>query len=148
MSKLAPQLRDKIPVIIASEHLKGVAHDLKNQLNENAKTFAVYFDLPEANHHLLEGLAFPKSNLHNLAFLFLESPHYHPEVLRRYPITAEVVAKHHLPVFHLQTQGASPLQEVMDTIQSGAYLAYYLSQEYGIDPGPIPWVNWFKDQLD
>ena len=147
MSKLAPQLLDKIPVIIASEHLKGAAHDLKNQLNENAKIFSVYFDLPEANHHLLEGLAFPSSNLHNLAFLFLESPHYHPEVLRRYPITADVVAKHHLPIYHLQAQGASPLQEVMDIIQAGAYLAYYLSQEYGIDPGPIPWVDWFKDQL-
>ena len=108
IQRLASSLLGKIPVIMASEHLKGVAHDLKNQLNENAKTFAVYFDLPEANHHLLEGLAFPKSNLHNLAFLFLESPRYHPEVLRRYPITAEVVTKHHLPVYHLQAQEPHP----------------------------------------
>ena len=144
---LAKNLVNHIPVFLVSEHLKGAAHALKNQLNENAKTFAVVFDLPEANHHLMEGLAHPKSNPDNLACVFIDSPHYHPETKKRYPITREIVRKNHLPVFDLSVSGPNTIFEVMDLIQSGAYLAYYLSQEYGIDPGPIPWVDWFKNEL-
>ena len=144
---LAKNLVGKIPVFLVSEHLKGAAHAMKNQLNENAKTFAVVFDLPEANHHLMEGLAHPKSNPDNLACIFIDSPHYHPEIKKRYPITKEIVRKNHIPVFDLPVTGPNTVFEVMDLIQSGAYLAYYLSQEYGIDPGPIPWVDWMKDEL-
>ncbi len=144
---LASSLVGKIPVIIVSEHLKGAVHAMKNQLNENAKTFAVVFDLPEANHHLMEGLAHPPSNPENLAVVLVDSPHYHPEVRKRYPLTRKIIEKHHIPIFDFPLAGPNPVFEALDVIQSGAYLAYYLSQEYGIDPGPIPWVDWFKDEL-
>ncbi len=144
---LASSLVGKIPVFLVSEHLKGAAHAAKNQLNENAKTFAVVFDLPEANHHLLEGLAHPPGNPDNLAVVMVDSPHYHPEVRKRYPLTRQIVAKHHIPIYDFPLAGPNPAFEALDVIQSGAYLAYYLSQEYGIDPGPIPWVDWFKDEL-
>ncbi len=144
---LAQNLVGRIPVFLVSEHLKGAAHAAKNQLNENAKTFAVVFDLPEANHHLMEGLAHPSSNPENLAVVMIDSPHYHPEVRKRYPLTRQIITKHHIPVYDLPIAGPNPVFEALDVIQSGAYLAYYLSQEYGIDPGPIPWVDWFKDEL-
>ncbi|KKU57563.1 MAG: Bifunctional phosphoglucose/phosphomannose isomerase [Candidatus Amesbacteria bacterium GW2011_GWA2_47_11b] len=147
VQRLASSLVNKIPVFLVSEHLKGAVHAMKNQLNENAKTFAVVFDLPEANHHLMEGLAHPQSNPDDLAVVLVDSPHYHPEVRKRYPLTRQVIAKHHIPVFDFPLAGPNPLFEALDVIQSGAYLAYYLSQEYGIDPGPIPWVDWFKDEL-
>lgn len=144
---LAKNLVGRIPVFLVSEHLKGAVHAMKNQLNENAKTFAVVFDLPEANHHLMEGLAHPPSNPENLGVVMVDSPHYHPEVRKRYPLTRTVVSKHHIPVFDFPLAGPNRVFEALDVIQSGAYLAYYLSQEYGIDPGPIPWVDWFKDEL-
>ncbi|GEM_PF-67060 len=144
---LAKNLAGRIPVFLASEHLKGAVHAIKNQLNENAKTFAVVFDLPEANHHLMEGLAHPSTNPENLAVVMVDSPHYHPEVRRRYPLTRQIITKHHIPVFDFPLAGPNPVFEALDVIQSGAYLAYYLSQEYGLDPGPIPWVDWFKDEL-
>lgn len=147
IQSLVSNIRNRIPVIIASEHLKGAAHALKNQLNENAKTFAVVFDLPEANHHLMEGFAHPKTNPDNLVCVFIDSPHYHPETKKRYLITKEIVRKNYIPVFDLLVSGPNTVFEVMDVVQSGAYLAYYLSQEYGIDPGPIPWVDWMKDEL-
>ena len=58
---LALKLKGKIPVLIASEHLIGIAHAFKNQLNENSKTFSLLFDIPELNHHLLEGLKNPQA---------------------------------------------------------------------------------------
>lgn len=136
----------KIPVLIASEHLVGAAHAMKNQINENAKTFCALFDLPEADHHLIEGLNYP-DNSQALAFLFLLSSRYHPEVSRRYPLTSQIVRKHHITTEDFFVSGNSTLQEVMDLVQSGAYFAYRLSQLNGVDPGPIPWVDWMKDQL-
>ena len=144
---LAKNLVDRIPVFLVSKHLKGAAHAMKKQLNENDKTFAVVFDLPEANHHLMEGLAHPSSNPENLAVVMIDSPHYHPEVRKRYPLTRQIITKQHIPVFDFPLAGPNSVFEALDVIQSGAYLAYYLSQEYGIDPGPIPWVDWFKDEL-
>ncbi|KKU79195.1 MAG: hypothetical protein UY06_C0028G0002 [Candidatus Amesbacteria bacterium GW2011_GWA2_47_70] len=147
IQSLASNIVGKIPVFLVSEHLKGAVHAMKNQLNENAKTFAVVFDLPEANHHLMEGLAHPFSNPDNLAVVMVDSPHYHPEVRQRYPLIRQVIAKQHIPVFDFPLAGPHPVFEALDVIQSGAYLAYYLSQEYGLDPGPIPWVDWFKNEL-
>lgn len=147
LKSLAQNLINRIPVILASEHLKGAAHAMKNQLNENAKTFAVYFDLPEANHHLMEGLAHPNSNPENLSFIMIDSPHYHPETRRRYQLTRQIIEKQCLPVFDFPISGPNPVFEVLDVIQSGAYLAYFLAQAYGTDPGPIPWVDYLKDQL-
>lgn len=146
LQPIARQLLGRIPVLVSSEHLKGPAHCFKNQLNENAKTFAVSFDLPEINHHLLEGLTFPLSNPHNLSFLFFTSPKYNSEVLRRYPYTQAVVAKNHLPAAILSFDGPNRLFEALDMIQAGSYLAYYLALLNGVDPGPIPWVDWYKDQ--
>ncbi|HJZ05876.1 hypothetical protein A2634_04180 [Candidatus Amesbacteria bacterium RIFCSPHIGHO2_01_FULL_48_32] len=133
--------------IICAEHLKGAAYAMRNQLHENAKTFAVMFDLPELNHHLLEGLTYPQNLKDHLTFLFIDSPRYHPEVTRRFALTQEIVKKQRLSAYHLEVAGNSQLFEAMDLVQSGAYLAYSLSQINGVDPGPIPWVDWFKDKM-
>jgi len=145
--EFAKLLAHRIPVLIASEHLKGAAHAVQNMLHENSKTFAAAFDLPEADHHLMEGLSQPSQLPGSLVFVFIQSTKYHPETLKRYPITAEIIKKHHIPTIFWQTSGDTPLFEVMDVIQSGAYLSFRLAQNAGIDPGPIPWVDWLKDKI-
>jgi glucose/mannose-6-phosphate isomerase len=147
LQQLASKLQGKIPVLISSEHLKGAAHAVKNEFNENSKTFCATFDLPELNHHLLEGLSFPKTNPTNLFFLFITSQYYHPEIQKSYPVTQAVINKNNIPLDVFALQGPSRFFEVFELVQSGAYLAYYLSQVNGVDPGPIPWVDWYKDEI-
>lgn len=144
--QFAQLLSHRIPILIASEHLTGAAHAVQNMIHENAKTFAATFDLPEANHHLMEGLSQPTSLPHQLTFMFIQSKLYHSEVIKRYPLTAEIVNKHYIPTIFWQPSGDTPLFEVMDTIQSGAYLSFKLAQQANIDPGPIPWVDWLKEK--
>ena len=141
---LAQQIAGKIPIFIASEHLKGALHCIKNQFNETAKNFSAYFDLPELNHHLFEGLAYPPSNPDNLIFILVNSKYYHPEVAKRYPVTSEIIQKQHFISQEIQLDGPSPLFEVMELIQMGSFCAYYLSQLNQVDPGVIPWVDYFK----
>ncbi|OGC92730.1 hypothetical protein A2876_00005 [Candidatus Amesbacteria bacterium RIFCSPHIGHO2_01_FULL_48_32b] len=147
MEQVAQRLHNRLPILVSAEHLIGAAHAAKNMLNENSKTMSAAFDLPELNHHLLEGLAHPSSNASHLAFLFIISKNYHPEVIKRIEPTQEIIGKNHIPVLSWSPSAPTRLFEVMDFVQASAYLSYSLSQTYGVDPGPIPWVDWMKDKL-
>jgi len=145
--KLAFKLKHKIPILIASEHLVGAAHAFKNMLNENAKTFSNLFDIPELNHHLLEGLRNPAQAKEFFYFLFLESSLYSSEVQKRYPITRDVVEKNEVESEKLMFKTNSKLEQIFEVICMGSYVSFYLAMLYGIDPTPIPWVDYFKSEL-
>ncbi len=145
--KLAVKLQNKIPVLVSSEHLVGVSHVFKNQLNETAKTFSNLFDLPELNHHLLEGLKLPPKSKEVLHFLFLYSKLYTDRVVKRYPITQEVVTKnsvsHSLYTFRSETK----LEQILELLCLGSFTTFYMAVLSGTDPSEIPWVDYFKKKL-
>ncbi|NMC51874.1 hypothetical protein GYA54_04070 [Candidatus Kuenenbacteria bacterium] len=145
--KLAVDLQDKIIAVIASEFLSGNAHILSNQLNENAKNFSTYFLISELNHHLLEGLAHPRSNHKNLHFLFLESNLYHVRNRKRYQITEDVVRQNKVGYSTFSVPGGSELEQSFAALLFGSYLSFYLAMLNGIDPAGVPFVDYFKKQL-
>lgn len=76
-----------------------VGRVMRNQLHESAKSFAAnYHDVPELNHHLLEGLTNPTVNKDLLRFLFLDSLLYEDKIKKRMAITQTVVEKQGIPV--------------------------------------------------
>jgi glucose/mannose-6-phosphate isomerase len=145
--EIAKKISGKIPVLVASEHLKGAVHCFKNQINENAKTFAVMFDFPELSHHLLEGMTFPKTNPDNLQFVLFTSEKYNTEIQKSYPVISKALEKLHLPQITIPAYGPSKFLEAFDAIQSGGFIAFHTASTLGIDPGPIPWVDWYKDEI-
>lgn len=144
---IAKKLKGKIPILFASEHLLGITHAFSNQVNENSKTFSAHFDIPEANHHLMEGLGFPKKARELLTFFFIESNKYSPEVIKRYPITAEVIEKNGYPTLSYQTLSEDKYCEIFEILVLCSFISYYLAMENDIDPTPIPWVDYFKEKL-
>lgn len=144
---LARKLHGKIPVLIASEHMIGSSHAMKNQLNENSKTFSFIFDIPELNHHLMEGLRNPAPAKQYLHFLFVESALYSPLVRKRYPITREVVGKNEVELDIYKLRSAKKHLQIFELLVLGSYISFYLAMLYGIDPSPIPWVDYFKERL-
>ncbi len=144
---LAHSLFGKIPVIVGSSPLMGGCHVFKNMLNENSKTFATLFDIPELNHHLLEGLLFPVTNRNNLIFLFLESQNYHPEIKKRFKITKDVVRQNGIEVLTYHTRSGKPYIEVFEIFQLAGFVSFYLAALNLVDPTPIPWVDYFKQQM-
>jgi hypothetical protein len=140
-------LEGRAAAVVASEHLAGNARALANLLNETAKSFAVPFEIPELNHHLMEGLALPASNPSSLAFLFLESGAYAPRTAARYAATREVVARQRIPDRTFAPARATPLDEALEALVFGSYVALYLALRSGQDPGAIPWVDHFKARL-
>ena len=141
------KLKNKVPIIISSSHLVGATHAFKNQLNENSKSFAMNFDIPELNHHLLEGLKNPSQIKTLFHFLFFDSELYPDEVKKRYPITLDVVEKNGVESDLVKLRGSTKMEQVYELLVLGSYVSFYLAIAYDIDPSPIPWVDYFKNEL-
>lgn len=144
----ATKLRNKFPILVSSEHLTGTAHAIKNRFNEDAKTFSVIFDLPELNHHLLEGLKNPKDLRKFSHFIFFESHLYSDKIQKRYPITEEVVEKNGYDYEVYKCSSDKKLSQVFELFIFGSLVVYHLAKMYDIDPTIIPWVDYFKDKLN
>jgi len=144
---LARKLQNKIPVIVSSEHLLGVSHVFKNQLNETAKTYSNLFDLPELNHHLLEGLKLPAKSKDVLSFLFLYSKLYTDRVVKRYPITQAVVEQNSVPYNQYSLRSDTKIDQILEVLCLGSFISYYLAKLSGVDLSEIPWVDYFKKKL-
>ncbi len=145
--QLAASWVNKIPVIVTGEFLVHVGRVIRNQLHESAKSFAAYHEIPELNHHLMEGLTNPTTNKQTLRFLFVDSPLYCDKIKKRFAITKDVVTKQGIAVDTFVPSARSRLAQVMECIQFGAYANYYMAMLYGLDPSKIPWVDYFKSEL-
>jgi glucose/mannose-6-phosphate isomerase len=144
---VSKKLYRKIPVLVASEHMVGSAHAFKNQINETAKCFSVLFDIPELNHHLMEGLKNPAEAKQYLKFLFIESELYSDGVKKRYPITQEVVGKNEVEFFSYKLTSEKKIEQIFELLALSSFVSFYLSCLYGEDPVKIPWVDYFKSKL-
>ena len=145
--QLAVKMKDKVVVFAAAEHLVGATHTVNNQQNENAKNFCVDVQIPELNHHLMEGLKHPLPNPKNLLFVFINSGLYPERVRRRVELTKEVVEKNGIETVILEMKSAAKLSQAFELIQLGGFANFYLSILYGQNPAPIPWVDYFKTRL-
>lgn len=144
---LAYTMIDRKPVLVGSEFLSGAIHVSNNQFNENAKIFVDYKVVPEINHHLLEGLKYPSSNSSTQVFVFINSKLYHPRNQARMKLTREAVDKAHIDTTAIDLEQTSKLTQVFESITTFAYANFYTAMLEGIDPSPIPTVDWFKKEL-
>jgi len=145
--KLAYKLKDKVPVFIVADFLDGAAYAVRNPFHETAKQFALYFTVPELNHHLLEGLTFPSGLKKYLFFIFIDSSFYHDRNFKRLQLTREIIKKNHLEADSFSLSASSPLMQTMEFIEFGAWVSFYLAMLNQVDPAKIPWVDYFKKNL-
>ena len=136
---------DKLPVIIAAEHLAGNAQILRNQFNETSKTFSCYYLVPDLNHHLMEGLQFPEGA--KLQFLTIQSPNYSPKIKKRMELTNDVLRQNHQEVHEVLTNGITMYDDFLEVLLYGSYLTLFLALHYDQNPAVNPWVDWFKEKL-
>ena len=145
--KIAQQIYGRIPILIAGKHLNGSIHVFNNQINENSKNFSTFFYLPELNHHLMEGLRFPKVNSENLIFVCFDSLLYAARIRQRLAITKQVLKKNKVKSLTIELKGKTKLEQGFETILIGSYVSFYLAMLNKINPAPIPWVDYFKKKL-
>ncbi|MGE5042408.1 MAG: SIS domain-containing protein [Candidatus Levyibacteriota bacterium] len=137
-------MMDKIPIIFAAEHLSGNAQILRNQFNETSKTFSAYYLIPDLNHHLMEGLQFPKADV---KFMIFQSPSYSHKIRVRVDLTIDVVRQNNHTILEYITHGTDKYQDFMEILSLGSYTTLYLGLLYGQNPSVNPWVDYFKKKL-
>lgn len=135
-----------IPIIVSAEFLAGNAHILRNQFNETAKSFSAFSHLPELNHHLMEGLTNPTGK--KLFVLFIDSDLYSDKLKKRVKLTQDVVGKNNISFDKYKPSGVGKLSQILNVLSFGGYLSLYTAFLYGQDPSVIPWVDYFKKQLE
>ena len=144
---LAYSAESKIIYLVSAEHLCGANHVMNNQLNENAKHLTVELQLPELNHHYMEGLRYPESTKQNIVFWFINSNLYSPKLQLRTSLTKDVVTQNGYTAEIINITTDDKFTQAFELIQLGSFINFYLAMIHGIDPTPIPWVDYFKDQL-
>lgn len=144
---LADKLRNQAIIFISANHLTGTIHAIKNMINENSKVFSDSFDLPELNHHFLEGLSFPKGLRDFTHFVLFNSNQYPKVIQTRLLVTRQILDKHGFRTTVIKPETEHPTLQVFETLYFGAFLSFYLAMSYHIDPGPIPSVDYLKKQL-
>jgi glucose/mannose-6-phosphate isomerase len=167
----------KIPVIIAAEHLAGNAQIMRNQFNETSKTFSTLYLVPDLNHHLMEGLQFPKfgaviptssvipadagiqkvqnnseasmpSTTSPLVFFVMGTKNYSEKIQKRMTLTIDVLRKNNHFVHEFMTDGQSMYDDFLELLVYSSFLTLYLAYRYDQNPATNPWVDYFKDKLN
>lgn len=137
--------KNTIPVIFTAEHLAGNAQIFRNQFNETSKTFSAYYLVPDLNHHLMEGLAFPKEM--SVIFVSFQSKNYSDKIQKRMSLTVDVVKQNSRTVYEYTTGGSTIFEDFVEVLLYGSYLTLYLGLYYDQNPAINPWVDYFKEQL-
>lgn len=141
---LAKKMAGKTPVIYSTAKYKSVAMVWKIKLNENAKTPAFWNFFPELNHNEMVGWTLPQGQFF---VLMLRDAEAHPQVLKRFEITAELLRQKGVTVEILDMSGGSVYSKVFTSIALGDFASYYLALEYGQDPTPVALVEELKKML-
>ncbi|MBD3248404.1 hypothetical protein GF382_03920 [Candidatus Falkowbacteria bacterium] len=145
--RLAQELLGKIVVIVGSEFLEGNIHALRNQLSENGKSFSSYLISPDLNHFALEGLDHPSFIKDKFRFLFFNSDLYNEKTQKRNILIRQILEKKSIPYSEVNLKSRIKLAQSFEVLQFGSWLSFYMAILNGVDPSPIPWVDWFKDRL-
>lgn len=145
---LAYMLLERRPILVGASFLEGALHIAANQFNENAKSFADYKIIPEINHHLMEGLTFPKSNGLNHFFVFFQSKLYRETIQKRMSLTQQVVNQAGIESFEVTLESENKLMQVFELVTLSTFTNLYLAYLEKTNPCPIPTVDWFKHELE
>jgi glucose/mannose-6-phosphate isomerase len=71
----------------------------------------------------------------------------HPQVMRRFELTEDLVLEVVAGVEALTAEGDSALAQLFDLVLQGDYLSLHLAAELDVDPGPIPVLEDLKRAL-
>ncbi len=143
--QVAMQLHGTLPVIYAGQDaFQPVAARWRAQINENAKTFAHDFVVPEMNHNEILGWNQPSGLVKKMTPVFLLDKGYHKQTLKRFEVMKKILPSE--PI-ELESSGTALLARLFSLIGLGDFVSVYLAYLYKQDPVPIPAIDRFKREL-
>lgn len=145
--QLAWSMFGRIPVVYGHGPLAAVAHRWKTQLNENAKAWASWEAMPEANHNAIEGSLNPRELSDALYVVELRDPEEPPEIAERYRVVEELLGERATNRSRIVAEGASRTGRVLGAVAYGDLVSVYLAILYQTDPTPVTLLAMLKQRL-
>jgi len=124
-----------------------VARRWKTQLNENAKAWAAWEAMPEANHNAIEGSLNPRELSDALYVVQLRDAEEPPQIEARYRAVEELLGERATNRSEVRAEGPSRLARVMSAVAIGDLVSVYLAILYQTDPTPVTLLSMLKERL-
>jgi len=145
--QLARRLYGRLSVIFGAGITAAVAQRWKTQINENSKAWSFYEVFPELNHNATVGFPLPKEIASRTRVVMLRSPGFNDRIKLRYEVTAELLKQAGVAYETVDSEGKSPLAQMMGLIMMGDFMSYYLAMLYKVDPTPVKAIDYLKERL-
>ena len=144
---LAHALQLRFPVVYSSEQLEVVNLRWRNQMHENAKTFAVGNLLPEMNHNEIMGWARSGKELKSLGVVVLRDQEDHPRTQRRLDVTASLLQPLAGHWEEIHSTGKGRLARLLSLMYHSDWVSFYLAILHQTDPSPVGLISTLKKRL-
>lgn len=146
--QLAQRLQGMLPVIYAeSNDLAPVAYRWKTQLNENAKTLALWNAFPELSHNETVGWARIAESGLRLFVVILRDRDDEDRAAREVEVTRAVALQGAQGVEEVRSAGHGRLARMLSLVLLGDFVSVYLACLAEIDPTPITVIGEIKRRL-
>ena len=140
---LAKKIKEKIPIVYASQLLEPVAFRWKTQMNENAKMPCFYNVFSEMNHNEIAGY---QGMDRKFVAVLLKDKHDNERVKKRMEICKGLMGER-VNVEEADVKGESLLARMISTIYLGDFVSYYLAVWNRVDPSPVKIIESLKKKL-
>ena len=140
---LAKKIKEKIPIVYASQLLEPVAFRWKTQVNENAKMPCFYNVFSEMNHNEIAGY---KGMDRKFVAVLLKDKHDNESIKKRMKICKELMEER-VNVEEVEVKGESLLARMISTVYLGDFVSYYLAVWNRVDPSPVEIIEKMKKKL-
>jgi glucose/mannose-6-phosphate isomerase len=145
---MARSLEDRLPILYGSQEVTSVlARRFKNQVNENAKTFAVSNVLPEMNHNEVMAIDDLETNPEDYGVVFLRDQGEHGRVQKRFTILEDLLEDSVGYIGSIESRGRSLLARFLTLMLHTDYVSYYLALLNEQDPTSIGYIDELKNRL-
>jgi glucose/mannose-6-phosphate isomerase len=146
-AQVAQKILGRIPIFVSAEHLTAGTHIWRNFLNETSKHVGFTYEIPNMNHHFLDGLFFPRQLKDDFIFIFVMSKHYSEDIKKRFEITREITKKAGMLDVAITLGGHGKLNELLELIVIGSLISFNISSYHKADPSTNEMVDYLKASL-
>ena len=143
---IANMIKQRIPVIYASESNFPLAYNSKIKFNETGKVPAFCNMLPELNHNEMTGFSESQS-VKKFCFILLKDAADHPRIIKRMNILKRLLLKKGARVKTIDISHKNIWYKIFSTLLIADFAAYHVAKNLGHDPEDVPMVEEFKKMM-
>ncbi len=143
--RYSQKLKQHHVYVLSGGTLTGNAELLQKQLNWNSKQFSSLALVPEAMHHIGEGIRNPKKS--PTAFCVLTSDLLQLEDFNDLEILSKYLLLNNLRLVKIKIKASSKSELILKGLFISSLISFHLSMLYSQNPTPTPAIEFYKENI-